>query len=450
MQPLRPLVRRFRPFCSCSRRFASTSLRELDVAEVEAEKRKEVKDFVGPKANCAIFGAGLTKSGALSIKASPLNFNLLFIPFSLVTHPKAAHALLRPTRIAFLNTKRIRKVAAGLGFSLFASQSILYGSGLNNRHQLGGPMRADGKRHVDEYFAQAHRIALPNEPQIVSIAAGRLHSLVGTADGVFAFGDNAHGQCGQNPDDHPEVAHSLSGLLPRVPLPAGCAPCKQGALHAGLVSGELFAFGLSTDGQLGTGCNDIEWRPERVPIDEEIRFVGGSGDTLVAVAHSGNLYMWGQVEYGQAAEFTDDVHLRLPTLLRFDFGGSPVRSAATTNTSCVVSTEDGRVYTWGSLFLGSGPAVQQSTRPIPLSPHLFADSSGRNGHVKRVFAGLSTCAALNEANHLFTWGSNRHGALGLGHDRDQLFPLQVFLSTDVKTVALGPDHTLITASSYYN
>ncbi|KAI6231538.1 hypothetical protein M3Y95_00392400 [Aphelenchoides besseyi] len=416
-----------------SRRFASTQ-RDLDVREVEAEKPKVVRDYASTKANCAVFGVGLTKSGALAIP-------------SMVRNELSTDALLRPTRIVKLNTKRIRKVAAGFGFSLFASDFKLYGAGLNNHHQLGGPI---GRQ--EDYFIHAHPIELPGNPKILSISAGRLHSLIGTADGIYAFGDNAHGQCGLNPEDHPTVGFSASYLLPRLPLPGGCRQvhCSLDSSFVLTEAGELYAFGLSTDGQLGTGCSDIDWKPRRVPIDEEVKFVGGSSDTMVAVTYSGNLYIWGQVEYEQMAEFSDEVHLRLPTLVDFDFDSQPIRSAATTGTSCIVSTQSGRVFTWGSMFLGSGPTVRKSSRPISLSSNLFSDSSGRNGNVKRVFAGLSTVAALNEANHLFTWGANRHGALGLGHDRDQLFPFQVFLTTDVKTIALGPDHTLILSSSYYN
>lgn len=81
-----------------------------------------------PKANCAVFGAGLTKSGALASR-------------HVIVGPTAPSVMLRPMRMSRLNEKKIRKVAAGLGFSLFAASNALYGSGLNNFYQLGGPER---------------------------------------------------------------------------------------------------------------------------------------------------------------------------------------------------------------------------------------------------------------------------------------------------------------------
>lgn len=164
------------------------------------------------------------------------------------------------------------------------------------------------------------------------------------------------------------------------------------------------------------------------------------------------MYIWGQAEYQQASEFSDDIQLPMPTRVPFDFSdtsnmidSSPIRSAAATATSCVVLTESGHVYSWGSFFLGSGPTLQRSSRPVPLAARLFGDSASADGRVRRVFAGVAATAAVTEAGRLFTWGSNRHGGLALGHINDQLFPFQVHVPADVNTLALGPDHTLVVA-----
>lgn len=66
------------------------------------------------------------------------------------------------------------------------------------------------------------------------------------------------------------------------------------------------------------------------------------------------------------------------------------------------------------MFLGTGPTVTESSRPIHLSQNLFSDSQGRNGRVRRVVAGICTVGAINEADNLFTWGANRYGSLALG------------------------------------
>jgi hypothetical protein len=48
--------------------------------------------------------------------------------------------------------KEIKMVSAGCGFSLFASNSKLYGSGLNNFYQIGGPLRGKGFEGAHDWY----------------------------------------------------------------------------------------------------------------------------------------------------------------------------------------------------------------------------------------------------------------------------------------------------------
>ncbi|VDN31875.1 unnamed protein product [Cylicostephanus goldi] len=76
----------------------------------------------GNTVNAAVYGCGLSASGALAIPRLVVNDKIVTA--------KEAH---KPLRISHFNLKGIRHVAAGFGFSLFASRDRLYGSGLNNR-----------------------------------------------------------------------------------------------------------------------------------------------------------------------------------------------------------------------------------------------------------------------------------------------------------------------------
>ncbi|CAD5230335.1 unnamed protein product [Bursaphelenchus okinawaensis] len=405
--------------------------------EVIEPKKKPILDYKGPKANCAVYGAGFTKSGALGNS-------------KLVTAEGQPELVNRPLRIGVLNTKSIRRVAAGLGFSVFASPSKVYGCGLNNFYQIGGEYRSEKKERSEKYYISPTEIKIPETPQILSISCGRLHTLVGTSDGVYAFGDNVHGQCGQHPDHLPQVTHSVRDFsVPRVPIDSSAkvkqVHCLLDTSFVLLENGKLYSFGLGTDGQLGTGNLDIQSIPTNLDLPP-IRLVAGSTDTVMAVDYDGNLFMWGQNEYGQLAELTDEPQLAYPIQVPFKFD-SPVRSAHATATSCIVATEEGVVYTWGSMILGSGPLLKESKRPVELSPNLFADARGGHSKVRRVFAGNATMAAINTANQLFVWGANRHRALALGHPKDQLFPIQVHIPTDVKSVAMSPTHSLFLAET---
>ncbi|KAH7724486.1 Protein W09G3.7 a [Aphelenchoides avenae] len=352
-------------------------------------------------------------------------------------------------RLSWLNAKKIRRVAAGCGFSLFASSNELYGCGLNNFYQLGGPYRTETHKRSEEWYHKGRRIMFPEEAgKIVSISAGRMHSLIATTTGLYSFGDNAHGQCGHHPDQMPTVAHGRRMTLPRVDIPTHSpikkVHCSLDTSFVLLENGELYSFGLGTDGQLGNSTEEIRWRPRRIDGEisgEKIVDISGSTDTIVAVSKAGDLFVWGQNEYRQLGLVTDEPQVFVP--VRFPVNLGRVVSAAATGSSCIACNEEGLVYVWGSEVLGLGPNVTSTDRPIQLDAPLFASAVGEESRVTRVFAGNVIMGARTEPGHLFTWGSNRHGGLALGHENDQLFPYQVSLPGAIKEAAFGPDHTLL-------
>jgi len=84
------------------------------------------------------------------------------------------------------------------------------------------------------------------------------------------------------------------------------------------------------------------------------------------------------------------------------------------------------VFVWGFGILGKGPEMNKSREPTPIPPILF----GRNQYnpetrVTSVYSSVFHMAAITSEGNLYTWGKNKWGQLGLGHTKDQYFPLQV-------------------------
>lgn len=84
------------------------------------------------------------------------------------------------------------------------------------------------------------------------------------------------------------------------------------------------------------------------------------------------------------------------------------------------------MYVWGFGILGKGPKAQKSLTPTEIPPILF----GRNdfqptSKVVEVACGLHHLMAVTNTGDLYSWGHNRGGCLGLGHDDDQFFPMKV-------------------------
>ena len=81
---------------------------------------------------------------------------------------------------------------------------------------------------------------------------------------------------------------------------------------------------------------------------------------------------------------------------------------------------------WGYGILGKGPVVEHSVEPTEIPVTLF----GRNefnphSKVVSISGGLSQFAAITDSGDLYIWGRNRNGSLGLGHLKDQFFPIKV-------------------------
>ncbi|VDN44919.1 unnamed protein product, partial [Gongylonema pulchrum] len=101
----------------------------------------------------------------------------------------------KPRQILYFNGRDIRHIAAGFGFSVFASRRRLYGGGVD--------IFSNDIANSDYWSRGICLNADAKEKQlgtIIGLAAGRRHFLVACRDAVYAFGDNAHGQCGQDPE----------------------------------------------------------------------------------------------------------------------------------------------------------------------------------------------------------------------------------------------------------
>ncbi|XGW30011.1 hypothetical protein V3C99_009209, partial [Haemonchus contortus] len=390
---------------------------------------KKVAAVMKKKVKSAVYGCGLSASGALAI------------PQMVVSDYVTSREVHKPRRITHMNTRGIKYIAAGFGFSLFASKEKLFGSGLNNKFQITSHVRDTGIK-LQEYYISAKRIQLPPKTTILSISSGRAHSLVATTSGVYAFGDNALGQCAQDPEKHKEVHGLRDSPLPLVEIPSDspaiAVHCSLDTSFVLTKSGEVFAFGLNEDGQCANHSYGVQWKPTKIlgdAADEKITSISGSSDTIVALSEKGELFLWGQCEYGQAVLGSGDVQLNLSRYIPFPPG--KILSVGSTASSCIANTESGEVYVWGVGLIGLGPNMQKLDRPTLMDAPLFG-----NDKVLKVFAGNTSCGAINSNGRLFMWGQNRFGLLGLEHGNDQYFPLEVFFPYDVKQISLGPDHSL--------
>jgi len=78
----------------------------------------------------------------------------------------------------------------------------------------------------------------------------------------------------------------------------------------------------------------------------------------------------------------------------------------------------GWLHTWGSGFQGQ---LGQGKICKALTPTLVQDFIDEGLSVKEIFCGSNHNAAITHDGNLYTWGSNKHGALGRSIDNDLPF-----------------------------
>ncbi|KAL0102780.1 hypothetical protein PUN28_018224 [Cardiocondyla obscurior] len=344
--------------------------------------------------------------------------------------------LSKPQRLSFAEQHKIIDIACGYGFTAYAVHSsdknIVYGTGINTDSQLGYNFK---DKNPVIFIPRPITLPLQNSStKVIGVAGGRAHLLILTTEGLFTLGNNAYGQCGrpiilsENYEKN-MVVHSIPDIKGNK-----IVAVTAGQDHSILLTetGEVYTFGWGADGQTGLAHYQNEYRPSLVKGDlagQRIIKVSCAADCVLALSDKGKVYGWGNSEYGQLPIKENSSQINIATELDTQDLGY-VTDIAAGGTFCMILNNNGNVYVWGYGILGLGPQVQNVLKPTMIPPTLFGNNIyNRNVKVTNIYCGISHLAALTNSGDLYMWGCNKFGCLGLGHAKDQFFPLKVNLSS---------------------
>ncbi|XP_063616327.1 RCC1-like G exchanging factor-like protein [Cydia splendana] len=396
-----------------------------------------------------VYAWGLAETGALGIhmprgkkrgkKAYKNNFSLAWYPM----------------RSTFGEKIDVTDIACGYGFTVSSvktsEQHKVFGMGINTDSQIG--YHAPRMGHPLELLLSPAPIYVPYkslETKITGLAAGRAHTVILTdTEGAYTLGNNAYGQCGRKINSHEEYKGSMVTYNIRSLGKERITNVSCGQDHTLFIteSGRVWACGWGADGQTGLGTYDNASAPAPVKGDitsERIVKVASTGDCVLALSDKGELFGWGNSEYGQVPMATQHQQVNMSyALYSFTRGLGKIVDIASGGSFCLIANEQGDVFVWGYGLLGLGPNVSNSTKPKLIPPAFF----GRNEFnpecvVQQVVCGIGHLAAITNNGDLYMWGRNRHGCLGLGHCKDQHFPMKVAVGAHVLKVACSVDHTI--------
>lgn len=343
----------------------------------------------------------------------------------------------------------VRQAAAGYVFSLaLNAEGLLYAFGQNGEGQLGSTT-------LTSVEANPVLVTLPGmEGHITHIASGGSSSLASTSTGqLFGFGDNYFGQLGLTTNNLTNTAVPPT----KVPLPGmeGQIAALAAGFQWSLVltsSGQLYAFGENTSGQLGNsegnGTSTVleaHPTPKLVSLPGQVGKVtqiAAGGFYTLALTSSGQLYSFGYNETGMLGyEANAGTRNPNPTPTRVSLPGmeGDITVIGAGAGQSLVATSGGQLYTFGDNFRGElGRAINEGTLTPNPTPTLVS-LPGIEGHIKQLAGGEFDSLVVTSAGQLYAFGDNRYGELGKGTSgsEPEPEPTLVSLPEPVESVASG-------------
>lgn len=292
-----------------------------------------------------------------------------------------------------LSGKRIVNIAAGTTHSLAVdSEGIVYAWGANTSGQLGNNSTTSSLVPI-----QVDNTGVLAGKQIISVAAGNVHSLALDSNGkVYSWGGNLLGQLGDGTNGAGAnklvpVSVVTSGVLNNKVLVRIAAGSNiSGAVDS---NGSTYTWGFNSTGQLGIGI------------------FGGLSNVPVAVNTSGVL----------AGKFIVDIVCGTFFMVALDSGG--------------------KVYTWGVNSqgqLGDGNLGSPSNVPVGPVAGLLSDR-----FITRIDCGQSHSIVLSRDGSVYTWGGNFSGQLGNENNTDSDVPVKVNLNA-ITIISAGGETSVVT------
>jgi len=252
--------------------------------------------------------------------------------------------------------------------------------------------------------------------EIRSVSCGGAHTVAIDRWGkVFAWGSDDHGQCGHN-------TGSITCPVPKMVRGLGhhcVVQVSTGASHTLCLSnsGDLFAFGDNSHGQLGLGSKALGnvLTPRRIDFLKglPIRAISCGAQHSVAVSWSGAVYAWGKNSYGQLGFGTNE-DSSLPKEI------CSVRNLMVTHAACgsdhtALLTLDGGVFTFGAGNygqLGHGGGKNNEQNPKKVLELMGTEVSQISCGNRHTLAFVPTRGTGRGRGRLYAFGLGGSGQLG--------------------------------------
>ena len=270
--------------------------------------------------------------------------------------------------------------------------------------------------------------------KLSQLSMGGLHSAAISSDGnLYTWGDNGAGELGDGTNTNrstPVHVKKPKGTPEKFIWKEVSIGWDHSAASGS--DGNLYIWGQNGRGQLGNGTTTNQNTP--APVNKPQGTPAGFtwkqftlGDlSTAAFGSDGNLYIWGNNQYGQLGNGTTTNQTRPIKVDKPQ--GTPAgftwkQASLSCNHSGAIGS-DGNLYTWGWNFsgqLGDGTTTDRHTPTLVNKPQ----GAPAGFTWKQVSIGWQHSAAIGSDGNLYTWGQNYRTQLGDGTNTDRYTPTLV-------------------------
>lgn len=298
--------------------------------------------------------------------------------------------------------------------------------GSNSENELGNGTTNDGYTPSPVLINSDQKLT-----NITFLDGGAGYGIAVRRDGtVWGWGRNSSGQLGLRSVGRAKYSTQVMGPL-GVGFLENITSVSAGKKHTVAIdtAGTLWAWGDNSYGALGVATSDSTKSMYPIHLDtmfNQIEAVSAGADFTIALKSDGTVWSWGRNDKGQLGNGTfqnQSVPVQVKGLDEQGFLDQIV--AINSGDDYVLALRsDGTVWSWGNNNygqLGNG-TNQQSNIPVQVQ---FKDESGKNVKIQAVVAGSAHNIAMSTDKQLYTWGQNAKATLGTGDIAGRLTPVKI-------------------------
>ena len=330
-----------------------------------------------------------------------------------------AQAFLSSSSTSSIITEKIAclgMVSAGTSHTLFLkNDGTVWASGDNSAGELGNGDGTGSSQSSPVQVEVSNSVPLEG---IVAVAAGNTESFAIDASGnVWAWGLNTNGQLGLGTNDNAYYASQISALGNMVAISA-----SQYHVLALRADGSTWGWGANTSGQGGNGTTS-SWitTPTQVIAPsgqagylQGIAAVAAGANHSLALGNNGEVWAWGCNSAGQLGNADSTLTSQsVPVqVLRSGIALTNVVALAAGSVNSFAVRKDGTVLSWGDNTIGElGNGITSPASPITLANLSAAPVAG----LDETMVAIGSQSAFGTDGTPWTWGDNTSGQLGIDY-----------------------------------